>query len=71
MALQQCAGCRGSSSSLRDVNVMAACALKEEEEEEEAVFIRRMRSLSLLVKIEGDPINTQHAQHRSVQATDR
>ena len=26
---------------------------------------------SLLVKIEGDPLNTQHAQHRPVQATDR
>ena len=27
--------------------------------------------LSLLVKIEGDQLNTQQAQHRSVQATDR
>ena len=50
---------------------------EEEEEEEEAVFIRgvntkrRRRRLSLLVKIEGDPLNTQHAQHRSVQATGR
>ena len=26
--------------------------------------------MSLLVKIEGDPLNTQHAQHRSVQATE-
>ena len=55
------------------------------EEEEEAVFIsvvntnedppprrrRRRRRWSLLVKIEGDPLNTQHAQHRPVQATDR
>ena len=32
---------------------------------------RRRRRLSLLVKIEGDPLNTQHAQHRPVQATDR
>ena len=32
---------------------------------------RRRRWWSLLVKIEGDPLNTQHAQHRSVQATDR
>ena len=39
---------------------------EEEEEAEEIVF-----DLSLLVKIEGDPLNTQHAQHRSVQATDR
>ena len=29
-------------------------------------FVRRRR-LSLLVKIEGDPLNTQHAQHRPVQ----
>ena len=46
-----------------------------EEEEEEAVFIsvvnRRRRWWSLLVKFEGDPLNTQHAQHRPVQATDR
>ena len=32
---------------------------------------RRRRWWSLLVKIEGDPLNTQHAQHRPVQATDR
>ena len=32
---------------------------------------RRRRRLSLLVIIEGDPLNTQHAQHRPVQATDR
>ena len=42
---------------------------KEEEEEEEAVFIRRRRRLSLLVKIERDPLNSQHAQHRSVDTT--
>ena len=55
-------------------------AHQAQEEEEEAVFIsvvntnedpRRRRWWSLLVKIEGDPLNTQHAQHRSVQATDR
>ena len=39
---------------------------EEEEEEEEAVFIRgvrrrRWRWWSELVKIEGDPLNTQHA----------
>ena len=32
---------------------------------------RRRWWWSLLVKIEGDPLNTQHAQHQSVQATDR
>ena len=31
---------------------------------------RRRRRLSLLVIIEGDPLNTQHAQHRPVQATE-
>ena len=37
----------------------------KDEEEEEAVFIRgRRRRWSLLVKIEGDPLKTQHAQHR-------
>ena len=44
--------------------------ITQEEEEEEAVFIRGVRRRwSLPVKIEGDPLNTQHAQHRSVQAT--
>jgi len=32
---------------------------------------RRRRRLSLLAKIEEDPLNTQHVQHRSGQATDR
>ena len=32
---------------------------------------RRRRWWSVLVIIEGDPLNTQHAQQRSVQATDR
>ena len=48
----------------------------EDEDEGEAVFIsvvNTRRRLSLLVKIEGDPLNTQHAPcdtpHRSVQAT--
>ena len=43
--------------------------IEGDEEEEEAVF-RRRRRLSLLVKIEEDPLNAQHAQHRPVQATD-
>ena len=30
----------------------------------------RRRLLSLLVKIEGDPLNTQHAQHRSKPRAD-
>ena len=32
--------------------------------------MRRRWRWSLLVKIEGDPLNTQHAQHRPVQATE-
>ena len=48
--------------------------VEEEEEEEEIVFTRENRrrwKWSLLVKVEGGPLNTQHAQHRPVQATDR
>ena len=44
------------------------CVVVVEEEEEEVVFTWRRRRWSLLVKIEGDPLN---AQHRFVQATDR
>jgi len=35
------------------------------------VFFENSTRWSLLVKIEGDPLNTQHAQHRPVQATAR
>ena len=39
---------------------------KEEEEEEEQVVV-----VVFTCENRGDPLNTQHAQHRPVQATDR